>query len=199
MAREASHRIMVNDSPRVLRLTGFDQYRHPMNKKLLVGRTDPAKVIATQFHYLLAKSGPANVAKTHLGINLGICTTEELAARPEWNDHNDVFRSCKVKPQTLRNQPDYVGSDIVLLVPDMSPVITHTDMARLMDFVGTFFYVLDHFPTATEASVRDSNMWKMWLGLFVAGYAPSGQVLLAEMVDHLKAVDHQMVKWYPRR
>jgi hypothetical protein len=199
MTRETTHRIMVNGSPRVLRLTGVDSYRHPLNKKLLAGRVDPAKVVATQFHYLFAKYGPANVAKMYLGVNLGICTAAELEARPEWIDTNDVFRSAKSKPQTLRNQPNYVGTDIVLLVPEASPVISQTDVNRLMDFVATFYYVLDHFPTATEASIRDPNRWKLWLGFFVAGCATEGAVLMAEMADHIQSLDLTMSKWYPRR
>lgn len=199
MAREVLHRIFVNDSPRVFRLPAADYYHHPLNKKLLAGRTDPAQVMATKFHYLLAKDGPVRVAFHHLGINLGICTQEELDANPLWAETNHVFRSTKAKPQTLKIKTSYVGSNLVLLAPVAGVGITAQMGNQLMDFATAFFYVVDHFPSATEANVRDSNMWKMWLGLFVAGYAPDGKALHAEMVDHLRAIDHQMVKWYPRR
>lgn len=198
MARETLHRIIVNDSPRVLRLTGADYYHHPLHKKPLAGRVNPANVMATQFHYLFAKYGPVKVAKDYLGVNLGICTAEELESNPHWNDTNDVFRSVKAKPQTLKTKGGYEGSSIILLVPEASPVITQTDVNRLMDFVASFYYVHDHFPGATEANLRDPDRWKLWLGFFVAGHATEGSVLTAEMADHIRSLDKIMSSWYPR-
>lgn len=198
MPRETSHRIISNGAPRVIPLIGHSYYYHPTNKKLLAGRVDPAKVIVTQFHYLIARDGPIKVAKDLLGINLGICTISELEGRPEWNETNYVLGSCRVKPQTLKVRTEYVGTDLLLLVPAASSIVSSAERARLLEFVAAFFYVIDHFPSATEANVRDSNMRKMWLGLFVAGFEPDGKALLELMRDHLKATDHLMVKWYPR-
>lgn len=198
MAREVLHRIIVNDRPRVFRLPGADYYHHPMGKKRLAGRVNPATVMATQFHYLFAKYGPAKVAKDYLGIELGICTNQELDANSQWLMTNSVFRSTKVKPQTLKTKTGYTGSDIVLLIPNASPILTSNKSEYVTDFVSAFFYVHDHFPGATEANLRDPDRWKLWLGLFVAGCAQEGAILTAIMHDHIKALDKTMSSWYPR-
>lgn len=197
MAREVLHRIIINDSPRVLRLEGADYYRPLDGKKRLAGRVDPNKVMATKFFYLFAKYGPVAVAKDYMGINLGICTTEELDANSQWLMTNSVYRSAGAKPQTLKTD-GYQGNNIVLLVPHASRDHRGEEHKYLMDFVGTFFYVADHFP-ASESNLRDPNLWKLYLGLFTVGYAPTAQVVVNTMVDHIQAMDKTMSTWYPRR
>lgn len=199
MAREVLHRIISNDSPRVTRLESADYYHHPLHKKPLAGRINPATVSATKFHYLLAKYGPVKVAKDYLDVNLGICTQEELDANPLWLETNDVFRSTRVKPQTLKTKTGYEGSRVVLLIPQGRLVIARDDTTRLMEFVTAFFYVHDHFPGASESNLRDPDRWKLWLGFFVAGHATEGAILVAEMHDHIKSLDKTMSSWYPRR
>jgi hypothetical protein len=198
MAREILHRIIVNDSPRVIRLEGADYYHHPLHKKPLAGRINPATVSATKFHYLFAKHGPVKVAKDYLDVNLGICTAQELEANPLWLETNDVFRSNKVKPQTLKTKSGYEGSDIVLLVPKATLLVSRNDTNNLMDFMTAFFYVHDHFPGASEANLRDSDRWKLWLGFFVAGHATEGAILTAEMADHIRSLDKTMSSWYKK-
>lgn len=196
MAREVLHRIIVNDSPRVFRLEGADYYHHPMNKKRLAGRVNPATVMATKFHYLFAKYGPMKVAKDYLGINLGIITADELEVNPLWLETNAVFRSTKVKPQTLKTKTGYAGSDIVLLIPKASPIMTGSKSDYVTDFVSAFYYVHDHFPGASIINVNDPDMWKLWLGYFVMGFAQTAPTVVASMADHIQSLDKTMAPWY---
>lgn len=199
MTREILHRLIVNGTPQTHRLPAADYYRPERNKKRLAGRVDPAKVAATKFHYLFAKYGPVKVAKDYLGFELGICTCHELVVNRQWLETNEVFRSAKVKPQTLKSKLGYEGSDIALLVPKGRLVISRSDVNNLIEFMTAFFYVHDHFPGATEANLRDPDRWKLWLGLFVAGCSTEGAILTAQMADHIQSLDKTMESWYPRR
>jgi hypothetical protein len=199
MAREVLQRIVVNDRPTVFRLAAADIYRPERNKKRLAGRVDPTQVAVTRFHYLFAKYGPVVVAKNHLGVDLRITTIEDLEANPQWLENNAHFRSARVKPQTLKTKGGYVGSNIVLLVNKDGPIFMGAAADYMTDFMGAFFYVHDHFPGATEANLRDPNMWAMWLGMFTVGFAKTGPTLVFEMRDHIQSLDKTMASWYPRR
>lgn len=198
MPREIMHRLIVNGTPQVHRLPAADYYRPEYNKKRLAGKVDPEKVAATKFHYLIAKYGVADVARNYLGFELGITTDQELEANPLWLETNEVFRSAKVKPQTLKTKTGYVASDIVLLVPKGRLITSRSDTNNLIEFVTAFFYVLDHFPATSEASLRDRNIWRLWLGMFTVGSAPSGPALMNIINDHIQAMDKTMSSWYPR-
>lgn len=196
MARELLHRIIANDRPTVIRVEAADYYRPERNKKRIADRVDPEKVIVTKFHYLFAKYGAKAVAKDYLGINLGITTISELEANPLWLETNASFRSARSRPQTLRKVGEYLPSDLVLLVPKAGPIFMGKTKDYLNDFMGSFFYMVDHFPAATEHTVVDPDKWKMWLGVFFSGYIRGNVDAMIEVNDHILALDKTMEPWY---
>jgi hypothetical protein len=190
MSREVLHRLIHNGRTETIRINSANYYHHPIGKKRLAGRVDPAVVVTSQFHYLFAKYGPIRVARDYLGMELVVTTHTALEADPTPLKDYQAFASSKIKPQTLKTKLGYTNSDIVLLVP------LNAEHKYLMDFMAAFFYVHDHFPGASLDNVKDPEMWKLWLGYFCMGFALTAPVIVNNMADHIQSLDKTMEPWY---
>ncbi len=154
----------------------------------------------TIIHYLLTTFGFKKTMKKILGHGAKVIHRKDV---DKYDNSKYVIyhstgrkpsnRRLKIATKTTAIHPDYIGSELAIVVPKKSI----KDEKLLDSVIVGMFYIIDVLPETTVEDMEDLNYWVYTLGLLSMG-AKNDDIIISNIVTHIKSkiqdVDDYMKK-----
>lgn len=155
-------------------------------KGVAVGGIPKVTAKHTLMHYLLCKYGLRETFKRFCNVDILVGTSitinEDEIDTSVWH----ICSSTKFKPKGVKSK-FYIASDLKIAIK------THDYNVTTSSMIGSFFYILDHFPDRVKTEyVDDVILWRILLGHLIFGSDSGEGRLIDDVNSHMNSVDEYM-------
>lgn len=180
-----SHNFYLNGARETVNVVHSKIYNRSAKGKA-VGGVPRVTAKHTLMHYLLCKYGLSEVfrrfANTDIKIGTSIDINEEELDTRKWH----ICSSTRLKPRGVRSK-FYNASDLRIAIKTADYNVSTSSM------IGSFFYIVDHFPERVHPEYVDHiRLWRVLLGHLIFG-SDSGEGRLVDDINiHMESLDEYM-------
>lgn len=175
-----SHRMIVNGESELVNVVW--SWVHVKAAAKNKSKKSNRIIFSTMAHYIFAKFGFIQAMKQFTGADV-IVGTDEITQHSHPKSEWIIFSSVGVCPTAL---PSYSYTSTKLRVA----VRKDQYSSDVRNLIGTFFYVVDHFPHRFDVeSIDDPYIWKVVLGHIIYEAGTSEGLMVNEIQDHLNSIE----------
>lgn len=181
--RRTPHVMLVDNKRQIVQVPWSSIYHVSKEQS---GRQRTTRAKCSLMHYLLCRYGFTETFKMFTGCTPIVGINEITPAKypeSEWI----ICESTKLRPSTFMNKHLYQPNLIRVAIPrsQYNPTIE--------TMIGSFFYIIDHFPTRIiPAYIDNLNIWKILMGRIYFGDSQGEGELHDVINDHIRSLDEYM-------
>lgn len=157
---------------------------HTQTKKRNSSKKPNSVVYSTLANYMFARFGFTQSMLDFTGADV-VVGEEDICPKNYPEDEWVICSSIGIRPRALkRKSNDYRSTRVRVAVRKDE----YTQQVRSL--IGSFFYIIDHFPDRITAdTVDDVWIWKVVLGHILYESGTSEGLMVTELEDHLSSID----------
>ena len=180
-----NHHVKVNDNPQMVKLPYSNFYNKAAPKEVLT-KSEP-----TLASYVFSKYGLKKSLEMFCNISdFKVFDSYHDAVGALGTDDYDFYHSSGIRPKTIGRLgigKVYVSSKVTIAIPKKDA------SQKLTNYMGNFFYIVDHFPDRFEASYLENFEEEEWVFKACLGFVHFPDDIETKRIErvnkHLESVD----------
>lgn len=179
--RRLSHTFVANGQREIAYVPWGNVHNQPKKRGSEAGPRKQAELNATLVHYLFCKYGLSDTFR-RFGVSNVVVGTDEINSDNYPEDEWLICNSTGLKPRGFRSV--YFPTRLKLAIKKSEYNLT------VGSLIGSFFYVVDHFPQGIQAEyIDDKTMWMVLLGHVALESGISEGKMLLSIQAHMASLD----------